>query len=84
MDKGGLPRAGMWIGISERVLALTFIIAGQFTALGFLMTAKSILRFADKEDNTQKKTEYVLVGTLISFVSAAIVGMFVSYLLKNY
>jgi hypothetical protein len=86
MDKDGLDKAGMWIGRSERVLVLTFIIAGQFTALGFLMTAKSILRFpdiADKAESTQKKTEYVLVGTLISFVSAAITGLIASYLLSH-
>jgi len=84
MDKDGLDKAGMWIGRCERVLVLTFIITSQYTALGFLMTAKSILRFADKEDGSQKKTEYVLVGTLISFVCAAIVGVVVAYLLSHY
>lgn len=81
MDKGGLDKAGLWIGRCERVLILTFVIAGQYTALGFLMASKSILRLADPEDRPQKKTEYILVGTLISFASAALVGVLVSYVL---
>lgn len=63
----GLARAGMWIGFFERFLILTFILIGQYTAVGLLIAAKSILRFNDKERNTQKKTEYVLIGTLMSF-----------------
>jgi hypothetical protein len=83
MDTGGLRKAGMWIGRCERVLILTFIISNQYTALGFLMAAKSILRFGDKDDREQKKKEYILVGTLISFSSAAIVGVIVNCILKT-
>src|SRR5690606_39148097 len=61
----GLANAGKWIGICERVLILTFVIFGQYTAIGFLMSAKSILRFSEKDGNTQAKTEYVLLGTLL-------------------
>lgn len=82
MNEGGLDKAGIWIGRCERVLVLTFIITGQYTALGFLMAAKSILRFTDKDEMTQKKTEYVLVGTLMSFASAAIVGVIIAACLK--
>ncbi|MCW3118059.1 MAG: hypothetical protein JWM28_2141 [Chitinophagaceae bacterium] len=78
MNAGGLDKAGIWIGRCERVLVLTFIITGQYTALGFLMAAKSILRFTDKDEMTQKKTEYVLVGTLMSFASAAIIGVIIA------
>lgn len=84
MDTGGLARAGMWIGRCERVLVLTFILLNQYTALGFLMTAKSILRFGDKEDREQKKTEYILVGTLISFAAAAVVGTIARYVLGHW
>ena len=84
MNSAGLDKAGMWIGRCERVLVLTFIITNQYTALGFLMAAKSILRFGDKEEREQKKTEYILVGTLISFACAAIIGVITSYLLHIY
>jgi hypothetical protein len=41
-DTKGLASAGIWIGRCERILVLTFIITNQYTALGFLITAKSI------------------------------------------
>jgi len=81
MDRDGLSKAGMWIGRCERVLVLTFILLGQYTALGFLMTAKSILRFGDSENRQQKKTEYILVGTLLSFSSAAVIGVLIKLIL---
>lgn len=81
--KEGLANAGKWIGICERALILTFVLTGQYTAIGFLMTAKSILRFGDKEKNAQKKTEYVLVGTLLSFAASALIGVALAYLLKK-
>ena len=67
-----LPNAGKLIGIIERFLVLIFIIINQFEAVGFLIAAKSILRF--KDDNTIK-TEYVLVGTMLSFGMAIILGI---------
>jgi hypothetical protein len=80
----GLASAGKWIGICERMLILTFVIMQQYTAIGFLMTAKSILRFSEKEANTQLKTEYVLVGTLVSFTSAAMIGVLLRFLLISH
>ncbi|MDB5021634.1 MAG: hypothetical protein JWQ28_2761 [Pedobacter sp.] len=77
----GLASAGKWIGICERMLILTFVLMQQYTAIGFLMTAKSILRFSEKEANTQLKTEYVLVGTLVSFTSAAMIGVLLRFFL---
>ena len=77
VNKEGLAKAGVWIGFFERLLILTFIISNQFAAVGFLIAAKSILRFSDKE-NTQKKTEYVLIGTLMSFAFAAIIGIVIT------
>ena len=70
-----LPNAGKLIGITERVLSLTFILIGQFSAVGFLLAAKSILRYGEKDIH---KTEYVLVGTLLSFAIAILLGVFVA------
>ena len=67
-----LPNAGKLIGITERVLTLTFILIGQFSAVGFLLAAKSILRYGEKDTH---KSEYVLVGTLLSFAIAIICGV---------
>ncbi|MEJ7559106.1 MAG: DUF3307 domain-containing protein [Pedobacter sp.] len=77
----GLANAGKWIGICERILIFTFVLLSQYTAIGFLMTAKSILRFSEKESNTQLKTEYVLVGTLVSFTLSAMIGMGIKIML---
>ncbi|HEY8783610.1 MAG TPA: DUF3307 domain-containing protein [Mucilaginibacter sp.] len=76
-----LANAGIWIGRCERVLVLTFIVTNQYTALGFLIAAKSILRFREKDYRTQKKTEYIVVGTLMSFGSAVVVSTIIKLLL---
>ena len=78
----GLARAGMWIGFFERFLILTFILIDQYTAVGLLIAGKSILRFNDKEGNTQKKTEYVLIGTLMSFSVSVLLGWIIDSVLK--
>lgn len=80
----GLPLAGRSIGQLERILALTFILIGQYTALGFLIGAKSIFRFGDLSRGLHhKKTEYILIGTLLSFTVVVIVGLIVSYLVNS-
>lgn len=79
-----LKKAGRYIGNFERLLILIFILSNQFEAVGFLLAGKSILRISiDSDDDGRKKSEYVLVGTLISFFSAIIVGLICQYLLNN-
>ncbi|MEZ4858724.1 MAG: DUF3307 domain-containing protein [Flavobacteriaceae bacterium] len=72
-----LPNAGKLIGILERILTLTFIIIGQFQAVGFLIAAKSVLRYKDTET---LKTEYVLIGTMLSFGVAVLLGILANLL----
>ena len=75
-----LQNAGNYIGILERLFVFCFIITGHFEAIGFLLAAKSIFRFGDlKEAKDRKLTEYVLIGTLLSFVIAMLVGLLVNY-----
>jgi len=64
-----------WIGILERILILIFIITSQFSAIGFLIAAKSVFRFNDAREDGNKKAEYFLLGTLISFTLAIVVGL---------
>lgn len=79
-----LKKAGRYIGNFERLLILIFILSNQFEAVGFLLAGKSILRISiDSDDDGRKKSEYVLVGTLISFFAAIIVGLICQYLLNN-
>ena len=48
----------------------------QFEAIGFLIAAKSILRFSETSKGTEK-SEYVLVGTLFSFLIALSTGILI-------
>lgn len=75
----GLANAGKWIGILERILILTFLLQNQYAAIGLLITAKGLLRFSEK-DKQEEKTEYVLIGSLISFSVSVITGIVVKYL----
>ena len=75
-----LPNAGRVIGNVERMLTLVFVMLGQYEAIGFLLAAKSLLRF--RETDTVK-SEYVLVGTLLSFGIAILSGGAVVLILKS-
>lgn len=71
-----LTDAGKYIGILERILAFIFIILNHWEAVGFLITAKSVFRFGDlKESKTRQLTEYILIGTLLSFGVAILTGI---------
>lgn len=71
-----LKDAGLYIGILERLLVFTFIIVGHWEAVGFLITAKSVFRFGDLTATKHRKlTEYILIGTLISFGIAIVTGL---------
>jgi hypothetical protein len=79
----GLENAGKWIGIIERVLIFTFIIVNQLSVIGFLLTAKSVFRFKDLKDSSdQKKTEYIIIGTFISFLLAILMGIIIQQIIK--
>lgn len=75
-----LPNAGHVIGNVERMLTLVFVMLGQYEAIGFLLAAKSLLRF--RETDTVK-SEYVLVGTLLSFAIAILAGVAVKLLIES-
>lgn len=76
-----LQNAGKFIGILERLLIYVFVLTGHFEAVGFLLAAKSIFRFGDlREANELKLTEYVLIGTLLSFGIALGVALGVAQL----
>jgi hypothetical protein len=82
-----LANAGRWIGMSERLLIFVFVLVSQFSAIGFLIAAKSLLRYNDKSASGEisaayisKKSEYVLVGTLMSYTCAIAVALVVKTL----
>ena len=79
-----LKDAGKYIGVLERVLVFIFIVVGHWEAVGFLITAKSVFRFGDLTASKERKlTEYILIGTLISFGIAIVISL-VYLNLRNY
>ena len=66
--------ASAWIGIFERILIVIFVITGQIQAIGFLVAAKSVFRFSEIQHEGNPKAEYFLLGTLVSFTFAIVVG----------
>jgi hypothetical protein len=70
----GLPGGGMWIGCMERIAIITLILADMSGTIGFLIAAKSILRFPEitaRDENGSRMraaAEYVIIGTLMSFI----------------
>ena len=72
--KSKLRNAGALIGTLERLLILLFVLIGNYEAAGLTVAAKSILRFKDDEG---PRTEFVLVGTLLSFLIAVATAVIV-------
>lgn len=78
-----LPDAGKFIGLLERLFVLTFVLHNHWEAVGFLLAAKSVFRFGNlKESHDRKLTEYVLIGTLMSFGIALAVSLLVTFLVN--
>ncbi len=73
IEHAGLPAAGRTIGVLERALIYLMVLVGQPAAIGFLIAAKSILRF-NTASRDQQASEYVIIGTLASFGWALLVS----------
>jgi len=67
----------------ERLFVFGFILMQQWAAIGLLIAAKSVFRFGDlNKGKNRKLTEYVLIGTLLSFGLAILSGLFYGYLME--
>ena len=66
--------AGRFIGTLERIIMLIFLSIGQYSAIGLVLTAKSIARY-DRISKDKDFAEYYLLGTLLS-TAIAIVAAF--------
>lgn len=73
-----LAHAGKWIGISERLIILVFVVLHQYAAISILVAAKGIIRFNEK-DRLEIKTEYLVVGTLLSMGIAIATGLAIMF-----
>lgn len=66
-EEVGHPGVGAFIGILERLIILVMLSQGQYAAIGFVLTAKSIARYNKLIENPQF-SEYYLLGTLLSML----------------
>lgn len=82
-----LPGGGALIGQLERGLIYILMLAGQPIGIGFLIAAKSVLRFetiqGTDDKDSRKMAEYVIIGTLASFGWAILVSLAVLILIAK-
>ncbi len=77
-NEDSLLRAGRFIGNIERLITITLVFNNQYEAIGLFIAAKSLIRIKDGDKAT---SEYVLVGTLLSFGIAIVIGLIVRKIL---
>lgn len=63
----GHPKAGALIGMLERYFIFMMLMIGQYSAIGFVLAAKSIARYKKISEDAQF-AEYYLLGTLLSSI----------------
>lgn len=66
-------KRGRLIGVLERSILFFLILGGQYSALGFVITAKAMARFKSLDD--RNFSEYFLLGTLLSVAMAGALAM---------
>ena len=67
--------AGRWIGGMERLLIFLLVLMGEPGAASLVAAAKSLLRFPEITGAHSKiSPEYVLVGSLASWLIAFVIG----------
>lgn len=80
----GFPQGGRTIGYLERALIFLLVLVGQAGAVGFLVAAKSVFRFGElRERSNRVEAEYILIGTLASFLWGLAVAHLTTLLLGH-
>jgi hypothetical protein len=84
-DEKKKDNAGQMVGYLERIIVFFLLILKAYTAIAFVISAKSIIRFPEikkaeddgkSEDGTNakvNKAEYFLIGTLMSMASTFLI-----------
>jgi hypothetical protein len=79
----GFPSGGRVIGQLERLLIFVLILNAQYTAVGFLVAAKSIFRFGELSNPAARmESEYIIIGTMMSFSWAILTSWATTYALQ--
>lgn len=78
-------RGGRWIGPLERLLVIVLVGAGADVAIGAVVAAKGVIRFPEiSQDSTGEKAEEFLIGSISSWILAALVALFVRVALQAF
>ncbi|WP_291857029.1 DUF3307 domain-containing protein [Marinilabilia sp.] len=84
-NNDSLHNAGKYIGMLERLFIFGFIILHQFHAIGFLIAVKTIFRFSDlSRAKDRKLTEYMIIGTFISFGLSLLISLLYLFLRDSF
>jgi hypothetical protein len=69
---------GLWIGICEHFLIVTFVLMDAYIAIGLIFAAKEIVR----AEKIREKPSYYLLGTLLSTSFAVLFGVLTKLVLR--
>ena len=73
----GKPKFARWIGVFERFAITLFVLLDSLGGAMFIFGLKTAVMSwrVDKSDNPREAVEYVLIGTLVSFMVAVAFGL---------
>jgi len=74
------PHAGRMIGYLERLIVFFLIVNNALATIGFVITAKSVIRYSEisktnDEAKIRNQVEYFLIGTLMSMACVFVVHL---------
>jgi hypothetical protein len=82
LSRPGAGRSSVWIGVFERAVIASMVMAGATAATVFIFASKTaVISYRLGEKGHREFTEYVIVGTLISYFFALAFGFLGIYLL---
>ena len=68
------------VGADRGALIMLFYLTGYGMGIGFLIAAKSILRYGEIRSHYDKKrAQYIIIGTLLSFTLGILVAVVTRY-----
>lgn len=62
---------GFWVGACEHFITVSFVLAGEYSALGILAAAKGLVRM----EAAKQLPSYYVLGTLVNLSSAIFFGL---------
>ena len=64
---------------------MLFLLINQPTGIGFLIAAKSILRFGEIKNASERRVaEYIIIGTFLSFGCALLISVLTQHAIQHW